>query len=382
MVAENAGQSALMAPTEILARQHYENLSEPAAAAGLSIALLTSGTSIPDRHELVPRVLTGEIDLVIGTHALLSSTLRFPRLRLAVIDEQHRFGVVQRARLADTDLLPHVLVMSATPIPRSLAMTVFGDLDVSVIREKPPGRLTTETQWLIDADAAYGLLKQKLETGDRAFVVCPLVDESASVASAAAVPVFKELSRTRLRGFRLGLVHGRMTEMEKHAALTSFAAGETQVLVASSIVEVGVDVPEAGVMLVDGAERFGLSQLHQLRGRVGRSSRRGLCLLLTGADIGPKAEHRMRALVTGDDGFKIAEEDLAIRGPGDILGTRQHGLPALRWASLARDIELVEEARAAAKKLLERDPDLSAHPKAARLLAYRWGKLLELGNIG
>ncbi|MCL4233679.1 MAG: ATP-dependent DNA helicase RecG [Deltaproteobacteria bacterium] len=381
-VIESGYQAALMAPTEVLARQQYERWSPIFERLGVGVGLfLGEGSEVV--RESTRRLARGAIGLAFGTHALLGARAKFDRLAFVVVDEQHRFGVGQRARLSDKALTPHVLVMSATPIPRSLAHTAFGDLDLCVIRERPPGRRGGETVWVEDdRDRAFGLLAPTLARGDRVFVVFPAVEGSEESDIANAVGFFRKEAELRFSGIPIGLLHGRMTGVEKERALRDFAEGRTRVLVATTVIEVGVDVAEAGAVLIEDAQRFGLSSLHQIRGRVGRSDRPGLCVLCSRGPLTETAKRRLQTLVDCDDGFRIADEDLAIRGPGDMLGARQSGLPKLRFASLARDLETLEQARNAARTWWGKRSDLRADPAVERILRHRFGNRLEFGTIG
>ncbi|MBZ0274347.1 ATP-dependent DNA helicase RecG [bacterium] len=380
---ENGMTAAIMAPTDILARQHAESLSKLTGACGVRLARVGALARGAEQKEVRERIESGEVDLIVGTHALITKSVRIPRLGLVVVDEQHRFGVRHRGALAAKGDAPHVLVMSATPIPRSLAMTIYGDLDITLIRERPPGRRPPDTRWIRGGEqAAWRLVSDEIERGGRAFIVCPLIEESESIAAVSATRRFEALRKGPLSGVRLAIVHGRVPLAEREAILTGLAADEFDAVVASTVVEVGIDVPQATIIVIDNADRFGLTQLHQLRGRVGRGDRPGMCVLLTGETVTPAAAERLAALVETDDGFVLAEKDLAMRGPGDILGARQHGLPALRFACLARDVEILDQARGAARRLLQRDPDLAAHPGTARILAHRWSSRLELETFG
>ena len=379
VAASNGHQGALMAPTEILAEQHFltvsrlfEGLTRSSKADHLAtvtsswlprpvtIALLLGSLARKAKADLRGRIEEGEVDVVIGTHALIQGEVEIPRLALAVVDEQHRFGVMQRATLREKGRRPHLLAMSATPIPRSLALTVYGDLDVSAIDEMPPGRLQIRTRWVAPdkRDAAYGFVRKEVEKGRQAFVVCPLIDESEAVQARAATEEHERLSKDVFPDLRLALLHGRMALREKEQIMAQFQEREIDVLVSTPVVEVGIDVPNATVMLVDGAERFGLAQLHQFRGRVGRGKHQSFCLLLAD-EPGQDARERLRIVQQTDDGFELAEHDLRIRGPGDYLGTRQSGLPDLRVASIA-DHEILTLARNEANRLLESDPDLTS----------------------
>ena len=367
----NGAQSTLMAPTEILAQQHYNSLAPLLGSLGMQVALLTGSLS-PKKKETLKAVLAaGEIDLCIGTHALLTDDTAFANLGLVVTDEQHRFGVQQRAALRQKGRDAHVLVMSATPIPRTLAMIVYGDLEISVIDELPAGRRPIRT-YLIDStirQRAFGYIKKHLDEGYQAYLVCPAVqseDEDTAAASLkSAVEYAEELAHGAFGDYRVGLLHGKMRPAQKEKVMAEFAAGEIQLLVATTVVEVGVDVPNAVIMMVENAERFGLSQLHQLRGRVGRGQVQSHCILLSDTE-NPDTLERLRVLCGTNDGFKIAEEDLKQRGPGDFFGERQHGLPEMKIADLAADSRLLQKAREAADALTERDPTLHTLPALAR----------------
>jgi ATP-dependent DNA helicase RecG len=378
-------QAALMAPTEILARQHADTLAGLLAASQVRWRLLTGGLSSGARKETLALAAAGELDLVIGTQAVLSRGVEFAKLGLVVIDEQHKFGVRQRARLKQAGLDPHYLVMTATPIPRTVAMTVFGDLDVSTLRDSPPGRQAVNT-YLAKADERdqwWQFFGKKLREGRQGYVIVPLVEESAEVEAASLEQAYESLANGPLEEFRLGLVHGRMTPSEKEAAMAAFREGRTQVLVATTVVEVGVDVPNATLMTIEGGERFGLAQLHQLRGRVSRGTVPGFCCVFA-EPIGDDSRRRLEAFVSTVDGFKLAEIDFEIRGPGDLLGTRQHGLPPLRIADLARDGAMLEEARRDAQTLVAADAELSRPEYALlrRMVLNRYGRVLELGDVG
>lgn len=392
-------QAALMAPTEILAEQHFLTICrlldgpgfEPAGGgiqtldvAGLgrrlTVALLLGGQRKRLRDDVRSLLSAGMIDIVIGTHALIQESVDIPNLSLAIVDEQHRFGVGQRARLREKGVRPHFLAMSATPIPRSLAMTLYGDLDVSVIDEMPPGRLPVRTRLVEEErrDAAYEFVRDELDAGRQAFVVCPLIDESDVVQTKAAQEEFERLSTTVFADRKVGLLHGRMSLEEKEGVMDDFKAGDLDVLVATPVIEVGIDVPNATVMLIDGAERFGLSQLHQLRGRVGRGAHQSFCLLLSESP-GSEALNRLRLLERTSDGFKLAEEDLKLRGPGDYLGTRQSGLPTFRVAQIT-DQEIVALARREAERLLATDPELSEPDHVALSSAFMEFNSLLMGE--
>ncbi len=385
----NGTQAALMAPTEILAEQHFLTICrlldgpgfEPAGGsiqtlrvAGLdrklTVALLLGGQRRRIRDDLTSLLSAGMVDIVIGTHALIQESVDIPNLSLAVVDEQHRFGVSQRAKLWEKGVRPHFLAMSATPIPRSLSMTLYGDLDVSVIDEMPPGRLPVRTRFVENErrDAAFEFVRDELDAGRQAFIVCPLIDESEIIQTKAAQEEFDRLSTGVFADRSVGLLHGRMSLEEKESVMDDFKSGELDVLVATPVVEVGIDVPNATVMLIDGAERFGLSQLHQLRGRVGRGPHQSYCHLLSESP-GAEALNRLKLLERTSDGFKLAEEDLKLRGPGDYLGTRQSGLPTFRVAEIT-DQDIVALARREAERLLSTDPYLSRPEHRALSLAF------------
>jgi ATP-dependent DNA helicase RecG len=359
-------QAVLMAPTEILAEQHYRNLSRLFAqlphpdGRPVTVALLTGSRSASEKEETRAAIAAGAVDIVIGTHALIQEGVTFARLGLAIIDEQHRFGVAQRAALREKGYNPHLLVMSATPIPRTLALTLYGDLDCSVLDEMPPGRQPIRTRWLrpVERERAYDFLRRRVREGRQGFIICPLVEESETSDAKAAVAEHQRLQEEVFPELKLGLLHGRMKGEEKDAVMQAFARGEIDILVATSVVEVGIDVPNATVMLIEGAERFGLAQLHQFRGRVGRGEHPSYCILLSDADAGPSVE-RLAAMEETQDGFVLAQKDLELRGPGDFIGTRQSGLPPLTMARLS-DVPTLEAARAEAELVFAADPDLAA----------------------
>ena len=360
---EAGHQGALMAPTEVLAEQHARKLGLWLPQLHVSTALLTGSTPAPRRRSLLQDLANGQLNLLIGTHALLEDPVQFHRLGLVVVDEQHRFGVRQRNRLLAKGLQPHLLTMTATPIPRTLALAVHGDLDVSQIDELPPGRQPIQTLLLRGSERqqAYDLIREQVALGQRGYVVLPLVDESDKLDLRSAITVHQQLQEEVFPELAVGLLHGRLSSAEKQDAILAFARGDTDVLVSTTVVEVGVDVPEASVMVIEHAERFGLAQLHQLRGRVGRGAASSTCLLINDSN-NAQARQRLDVLVRSTDGFEIAEMDLRLRGPGQVLGTRQSGLPDLALASLSEDGDLLEQARDLARDLLEQDPDLSRHP--------------------
>jgi ATP-dependent DNA helicase RecG len=370
-VIEAGKQAAIMAPTEILARQHFERIAPLAKTAGISAEILTGRERGISRDQLLERLANGQTDLLIGTHAVFQEDVVFKDLALAVVDEQHRFGVHQRLALADKGVTTDVLVMTATPIPRTLVLTYFGDMEVSELREKPAGRspIDTRTIALDRLEEVVEAVHRAIDGGARAYWICPLVEESEEVDFAAAEARYAALQN--VFGARAGLVHGRMRAAEKDAAMERFASGETPLLVATTVVEVGVDVPEATIMVIEHAERFGLAQLHQLRGRVGRGAAQSTCLLLYRAPLGETAKRRLATLRETDDGFRIAEEDLALRGEGEILGTRQSGLPGFKIALPDIHRELLETARRDAALIIANDPELHAERgRALRLLLH------------
>jgi ATP-dependent DNA helicase RecG len=377
---ENGLQVAFMAPTELLAEQHYLSIRRLLAPSRFRVVSLTGSAGAKTRRETVAAVETGVADLVVGTHALVQSGLRFRELGLAVIDEQHRFGVLQRATLRDKGRQPDVLVMTATPIPRTLALTSYGDLDVSVIRDLPPGRRPVRTKVEPESrrEAVYEFVRRRLRAGRQAYVVYPLVEESAKVDLKAATVMATTLS-TLFPDHTVGLLHGRLKSEARDDVMRRFAAGEVDLLVATTVVEVGVDVPNAAVMVVEHAERFGLAQLHQLRGRVGRGAQQSYCRLLYQGPLSDMARARLKALAGTSDGFEIAEHDLTLRGPGEMLGTRQSGVPTLRVANLLRDHALMEIARQEAFDALQAGD--VAGPVLARL-DDTWTERFGLAGVG
>jgi ATP-dependent DNA helicase RecG len=349
-----------MAPTETLAEQHFATLQALMPNAVVPVGLLTGSTPARRAADLRGKLSSGELELVVGTHALIEESVQFARLGVAVVDEQHRFGVRQRAALDEKgpgDVAPHVLHMTATPIPRTLALAGYGDLDFTLLRELPRGRRPIETfvcATAAERARAYERIRSELRDGRQAYVVCPLVEESEVLSARAATAEFERLRSGELADFRVVLMHGQLRPAEKQMAMAAFAAGQADVLVATSVIEVGIDVPNATVMLVEDAERYGISQLHQLRGRIGRGEHPSLCLL-----FGAKESARLKAVAGHRDGFKLAEVDLQLRGEGELIGTRQHGLPTFRAAELPRDAELLERAAAHAAAIIENDPQLS-----------------------
>ena len=377
--AQSGWQSALMAPTEILARQHYENLSPLLERFGISCALLTGSTKAKERRAILEGLADGSIGLCIGTHALLTEDVQYQRLGLVVTDEQHRFGVAQRSALGQKAENPHMLVLSATPIPRTLALIIYGDLDVSVIDQLPPGRQRVDT---FAVDERYrarlnGFIRKQVEEGHQVFIVCPLVGDGDELPDErkAVTAYAKTLQEETFPDLRIAVLHGKMKPKEKEAVMAAFAGGEADILVSTTVVEVGVDVPNATLMVVENAERFGLSQLHQLRGRVGRGSAKSYCILLSDTQS-EQTRQRLKVLTQTNDGFRISEEDLRLRGPGDFFGQRQHGLPALQIADLNCDMRVLTEAQQAARELMARDPELTDPMHAA--LRARIHELFEL----
>jgi ATP-dependent DNA helicase RecG len=378
---ENGLQVAFMAPTEILAEQHFLNITRLLASSRFRVALLTSATSAAIRREHLAGIEGGSIHLVVGTHALVQGDVRFKCLGLAVIDEQHRFGVLQRATLRAKGLHPDVLVMTATPIPRTLALAVYGDLDVSVIRDTPPGRLPIKTAAKPDSrrDEVYAFVRRELDAGRQAYVVYPLVEESDKVDLKAATEMADHLAQVVFPEYRVGLLHGRMKSDGKDRVMKAFAAGELQILVSTTVVEVGVDVSNASVMIVEHAERFGLSQLHQLRGRVGRDRYQSSCFLLYQAPLSDEARARLKAMTETTDGFEISERDLQLRGPGDFFGTRQAGMPTFRSIDLVRDAALLDLAQLEASRWFE---STAPPPPAVDKLLANWETRFKLIEIG
>lgn len=360
---DNDYQATIMAPTEILATQHYETIRAMAEPLGVKVALLTGSTRKRDRDRIHTQLQNGKLQILIGTHALIEDTVQYKNLGLAVIDEQHRFGVAQRARLWQKNVIaPHVLVMTATPIPRTLAMTVYGDLDVSIIDELPPGRkpVTTIMRYEKDREAMYHFIGQQLRQGRQAYIVYPLIEESEKL-DLKAVEQGYELVCETFPHYRVAYVHGRMRPAEKDHQMQLFASGEAQILVATTVIEVGVNVPNASVMIIENAERFGLSQLHQLRGRVGRGADQSFCILMTKYELGRDTRHRLEVMTQTTDGFVVAEEDMKLRGPGDMEGTQQSGIAFnLKVANLAKDGQIVQMARDDAEEILKFDPNLSS----------------------
>ena len=384
-------QAAIMAPTEILATQHYHNVEKYLVGSRVRWALLVGGLRATERRRILRRIRAGDADIIVGTHALLEQDVTFSRLGLVVIDEQHKFGVLQRAEVkwqpaADNpNLQPHYLVMTATPIPRTLALTVFGDLDVSTIDEMPPGRTPISTWWVRAEERrkAYAFIRKELAAGRQAFIVCPLVEENENSDLKAATEEAARLQGEVFGEFRVGLLHGRMKPEEKDAVMDRFRRGEIHVLVSTVVIEVGVDVPNASVMIVEHAERFGLAQLHQLRGRIGRGAAKSTCILM-GEPATPEAQRRLQVMCETADGFRIAEEDLKLRGPGEFFGTRQHGMPELAIGNVIEDYDLLRLARNEAFAWIEKDPALAGPDSEPirRALVKRYKDTMRLIEVG
>ncbi len=380
LAAESGFQSTIMVPTEILAEQHFLGAQKIFTPLGLKVCLLTGSTKASEREKLLADLKSGVIHLCIGTHALIEDEVEFKKLGLVIIDEQHRFGVQQRSLLKAKGLSPHFLVMTATPIPRTLAMTVYGDLDVSVIDELPKGRQAIVTRKVFDnkRPKVMDFMKEQVQKGRQAYIVYPLVEESEKIDLKNAIEEFEKLSK-QFPDIRFGLLHGRMKAQEKDAIMQSFRKGEIQVLVSTTVIEVGVDVPNANLMIIEHAERFGLSQLHQLRGRVGRGSHKSFCVLVLGYAVSEESKRRAEIMEMTSDGFKIAEADLEIRGPGEFLGRRQSGLPGFKLANLVRDVRTLQDARQAAFELIKKDPDLKNSEHKALKLEFEKARLTMTG---
>lgn len=365
--AKNSMQSALMAPTEVLAEQHYKTFLKLFEGCSINVELLTGSDTAAQKRRKKEALKAGEIDLLIGTHAIIQSDVEFKSLALVITDEQHRFGVEQRNALGEKGENPHLYVMSATPIPRTLALIIYGELDISILDELPPGRQKIETYAVTSElrQRAYNYVKKHLNAGRQGYIICPLVDEGESDTElASAVKYADELQRGDFRGYTVGLMHGKMKSVDKKKVMESFSNGETQLLVSTTVIEVGVDVPNAVIMVIENAERFGLSQLHQLRGRIGRGQYKSTCILITDAK-NDTAQRRMKVMETTTDGFKIADEDLKLRGPGEFFGSRQHGLPEMKIADMLEDRSTLEETQRAAKEIMARDPELSSPESTA-----------------
>lgn len=357
--AGNGFQSALMAPTELLAEQHFKTLCKITENSGIKCALLTGSLTKKQKDEVKAGLKSGEIKVAVGTHALLTDDVEFENLGLVVTDEQHRFGVGQRGRLSSKGNNPHTLVMSATPIPRTLGLIIYGDLDISIIDEYPAGRQKIAT-YCVDSSynaRVYNYIKKFIAEGRQAYIVCPLVDENEALGIKSASEYYKELSENQFKGYTVGLLHGKMKPKDKENVMRRFAAGEIQLLISTTVIEVGIDVPNAALMVIENAERFGLSQLHQLRGRIGRGEYSSACILISDVKSGD-TKRRLDVIKNNTDGFKIADEDLKLRGPGDFLGSRQHGLPDMKIADIFADRETLHLAGKEAEELIKRDPAL------------------------
>ncbi len=393
MAVENGYQAALMAPTEILAEQHYITSREFLEELGVNVTLLVGKQKKSEREKILEEVATGRANVVIGTHALIQGGVEFQKLGLVVIDEQHRFGVMQRAALREKGLRPDVLVMTATPIPRTLSMTLYGDLDVSIIDELPAGRQPITTAWRPGSARRqiYEFIRKEVSNGAQVYIVFPLVEETEKSDLAAATESYETLRKNFFRDFSIALLHGRMKSADKEAAMMAFKFGETQILVATTVIEVGVDVPNATIMVIEHAERFGLTQLHQLRGRVGRGEKKSYCILIAdpaekqnGEDLSADTRKRLETMVATSDGFRIAEVDLELRGPGEFFGTRQHGLPELKIADIVKDAKTLFAARDEAFALVKQDPLLkkTEHTAIREHLLKQYRDRLEFVHIG
>ena len=371
---KNGMQSALMAPTEVLATQHFETFTKLFNGTGIKCELLVGSTKAKDKKEIKERLKKGEIDLIIGTHALIQEDVEFSRLGLVITDEQHRFGVKQRTGLCSKGENPHVYVMSATPIPRTLALIFFGDLNVSILDELPPGRQKIDTYSVSSAKrgSMFDFIRKHLDAGYQAYIVCPLVEESEMMQGIMSAEEYYKKAQMPFKGYTLDLLHGKMTPKKKDEVMVKFKNGETQLLISTVVIEVGVDVPNAVIMVVENAERFGLSQLHQLRGRVGRGQAKSSCILVTDAK-GDEAKARMRIMCETTDGFKIADEDLRLRGPGDFFGTRQHGLPKLKIADILTDTKILTQTQQLAMDIMENDPQFqkAGYSQIGRMVARK-----------
>jgi len=386
IVIENGFQAAFMAPTEILAEQHFSTISPLAEKLGLKLVLLTSSTKGARRTGIYQKIAEGEVDIIIGTHAIIQESVQFKKLGLAIIDEQHRFGVMQRAMLKKKGVTPDVLVMTATPIPRTLGLTVYGDLDSSVIDQMPPGRIPVKTKLYHERNRAtvYKRIAQEIEKGKQVFIVYPLIEESEKMDLMNASHMAEHLQKEVFPHYTIGLLHGKVDPKEKERIMSDFQEKKIDILVSTTVVEVGIDVPNASLMVIEHAERFGLSQLHQLRGRVGRSDYPSQCILLAQYSKSDDARQRLKIMEQTTDGFKVAEEDFAIRGPGEFLGTRQSGIPDFRIANIVKDAKILSEARHEAFRMVSRDPELvrEEHTITKQVLRERWKGRLELASIG
>jgi len=380
---ENGCQVALMAPTEILAVQHYLSARRVFEPAGYRVELITGGRSKAERELAALRAQVGQAQLVVGTHALIEEGVKFEKLGLVIVDEQHRFGVLQRKKLMEKGAAPHVLVMTATPIPRTLALTLFGDLDLSVIDEMPPGRTPIETRWATEdrLTGVWEFLRREIALGRQAYVVYPVIEES-KLELKAATAEYERLAKQVFPKLRVGLLHGRLKNEEKDAVMERFRGGETNILVATTVIEVGVDVPNATVMVVEHADRFGLAQLHQLRGRIGRGKEKSHCILIAPKTVKGEARERIEAMVATTNGFEIAERDLSQRGPGEFFGTRQHGDAAFSFAQPLRDHEILELARREAFALAENEGRAKEVAARLEISSPAWQQRYRLATVG
>ena len=380
---ENGYQVALMAPTEILAAQHYLSARRIFKAAGYAVELIVGGRKGAVRDDALARVASGEVKLAVGTHALLEGFVKFHKLGLAIVDEQHRFGVLQRKRLIEKGASPHVLVMTATPIPRTLALTLYGDLDISTIDELPPGRTPIETRWTAETQLAgvWQFVSREIARGRQTYVLYPVIEESKQELKAATAE-YERLSKIVFPKLRVGLLHGRLKNEEKESVMERFRGGEIDILVATTVIEVGVDVPNATVMVIEHAERFGLAQLHQLRGRIGRGKEKSYCILVAPKSITGEGRERIETMVATSNGFEIAERDLKLRGPGEFFGTRQHGDAAFSAAQPLRDRELLEAARREAFALAENPRQAADIVKRLEAASPMWQKRYQLASVG
>lgn len=386
--AQNGFQAVIMAPTEVLARQHFLTLSELLMPLGVNIALLVKGIAPEAKARLLAEIKNGDVDIAVGTHALIQEAVEFKKLGLAVIDEQHKFGVTQRSMLRQKGHNPHILIMTATPIPRTLALTVYGDLDISMIKEMPKGRKPIATYWVEEEkrEKVYNFVREELLKGRQAFIVCPLIEgrpDGTRGAAKGAVELFEKLKKEIFPDFEVALLHGRMQLKEKDKVMRDFKKGKTKVLVSTVVIEVGIDVANATVMLIENADRFGLAQLHQLRGRVGRGTHESYCILLANPST-EEARKRLEAVEDTLDGFQIAEADLDIRGPGEFFGTRQHGLPEIRFGNILKDFDIMELARKESFALIAKDPELKEehHRGLKESLRGRFRGKLDLIKVG
>ncbi|NLZ13779.1 MAG: DEAD/DEAH box helicase, partial [Thermotogaceae bacterium] len=387
-IVESGFQAAFMAPTAILAQQHYRNIVDDFTSLGIQTRLLISNLPNKEKERIKEEIRSGEAQLVIGTHALIQEDVGFQRLGFALVDEQHRFGVKQRESLKSKGEEVDTLIMSATPIPRTLALAVYGDLDVETIDEIPPGRKVVRTIYMHDSKKGevYEIVKQEIALGNQAFIVFPIIDEAESENSPAsdlkaATKMFEVLSKGPFKGIPLGLLHGRLKEEEKDAVMGKFVSGELKVLVATTVIEVGIDVPAATVMVIENPERFGLAQLHQLRGRVGRSERKSFCFLIT-QDTSEASEKRLKYFSGCNDGFQLAEYDLQTRGPGDFLGVRQHGMPQFEFGDMVEDANLLYQSREDAQELLSGDVKLDKTPRLREFLIHEYAEKIDRIQIG